>query len=735
MSNISQHAAIGELNKLLENKQIDQDLHHYLVTKLTTPTIVEYDKDNPEMVASTKEVVLTEEEMAQLLASHRRATMMSNVIQFVGDAKTKDPFIKCIIGTTQSYDYTVDFSQSKDDTALVEVDKIEWGIGEAMFNEIPQITILNKEKIQLKVKYINKHAETGAIQAEIMLWQNAYYWLILRSSLNGANRVLSTIPFYSPIGEFFVVLTTLAFLCQAKIMSDQIIELKPCFTYCRVSSRKQVTEGNGLSSQLQECKEYAKKHGYKIIQSFQDEAISGGDRERDGLDKMLEQCQKNPNWTVLFPSTSRLARDTIFLLSTVKLLREKYKYSVQFFNLFGIDLKTDAGWLMLTMIGGQDEFMRKNNATTVMSKQLARLQQGFHIYQPPLGYTYEKTTMGKMIVPNQQAEGLKNVMEDFANGRFEGYKEMEDYLQSIGIKRRGDDLKKTLANPLYAGFIHKPDLGIDMWDDKYESRPNAKHKPIIDLITYVKILERLGIKSRSIQKSSDNDTFCYKRLAKCFVCNNYLCSEVQKKKLATKTLEFTYYKCCNRNCSQRNKTISFAKINDEVINYVARHSLIESEVELIKNEIETKTNLKILSDKKELARLDKEIAKLKEYNKDILDKIITCKSKEVMESLEQLTINNNNQILEYKKQITLFEPTKKTELLNVSNQMLKLANNLDIVMIKSSYENKKKLLSVVFPDGFVVQKQEQIVFVSNQQKSPLLRDYWDDFLLGFRFGG
>ena len=41
--------------------------------------------------------------------------------------------------------------------------------------------------------------------------------------------------------------------------------------YCRVSSQKQVTKGDGLGSQETRCREYAGHKNYQIVEVFRDE--------------------------------------------------------------------------------------------------------------------------------------------------------------------------------------------------------------------------------------------------------------------------------------------------------------------------------------------------------------------------------------------------------------------------------------------------------------------------------
>ncbi|MCK5374324.1 MAG: recombinase family protein, partial [Alphaproteobacteria bacterium] len=63
--------------------------------------------------------------------------------------------------------------------------------------------------------------------------------------------------------------------------------------YCRVSSPKQVTEGHGLESQETRCREYAKHKGYKVLDVFHEEGITGKLMDRPKMQEMLSFLKKN----------------------------------------------------------------------------------------------------------------------------------------------------------------------------------------------------------------------------------------------------------------------------------------------------------------------------------------------------------------------------------------------------------------------------------------------------------
>jgi DNA invertase Pin-like site-specific DNA recombinase len=61
---------------------------------------------------------------------------------------------------------------------------------------------------------------------------------------------------------------------------------KVAVIYCRVSSTKQTTRGDGLGSQETRCRQYAKYKGYDVVRVFTDD-MSGSIGTRPGMKAML----------------------------------------------------------------------------------------------------------------------------------------------------------------------------------------------------------------------------------------------------------------------------------------------------------------------------------------------------------------------------------------------------------------------------------------------------------------
>src|SRR3546814_9246167 len=79
--------------------------------------------------------------------------------------------------------------------------------------------------------------------------------------------------------------------------------------YCRVSTKKQAREGNGLGSQETRCREYAKHRGHQVVGVFTDD-VSGKLAQRPGFDDMLASIRKSrkAGMVVIIDDISRMAR-------------------------------------------------------------------------------------------------------------------------------------------------------------------------------------------------------------------------------------------------------------------------------------------------------------------------------------------------------------------------------------------------------------------------------------------
>ena len=101
-------------------------------------------------------------------------------------------------------------------------------------------------------------------------------------------------------------------------------KLIPAFGYLRTSGESQVSK-DGPVRQRAEITKWAKEHGFRIVQWFEEKAVSGTVEsiDRPAFNEMLEALLLNGTKTVLIEKLDRIARDVFIQEGTIKLLKEK----------------------------------------------------------------------------------------------------------------------------------------------------------------------------------------------------------------------------------------------------------------------------------------------------------------------------------------------------------------------------------------------------------------------------
>lgn len=123
--------------------------------------------------------------------------------------------------------------------------------------------------------------------------------------------------------------------------------------YCRVSTGSQTVE-----NQVLELKEVAERHGWEIVKTFQDEAISGakGREHRPGFDALCQAVARKEIDLIAAWSVDRLGRSLVDLLA---LLQELHAKGVDLYlHRQGLDTSTPNGRAMFQMLGVFAEFER-----------------------------------------------------------------------------------------------------------------------------------------------------------------------------------------------------------------------------------------------------------------------------------------------------------------------------------------------------------------------------------------
>lgn len=91
--------------------------------------------------------------------------------------------------------------------------------------------------------------------------------------------------------------------------------MKKCYIYARTATATQLELSKGsskaIAGQLDECHSYAKKHGYNVLETFEDLGRSGNSLKRKALQQLLKYSKKHTIDAVIILNVARLSRNAV----------------------------------------------------------------------------------------------------------------------------------------------------------------------------------------------------------------------------------------------------------------------------------------------------------------------------------------------------------------------------------------------------------------------------------------
>lgn len=227
--------------------------------------------------------------------------------------------------------------------------------------------------------------------------------------------------------------------------------------YCRVSSKKQRIEGDGLASQERRCRDYAGYKGYEVVEVFRDD-VSGGHALRPAMMDMVKflKAHRREGYVVVIDDISRFSRDIRGHWDLRDLLREAGGRLESPTIAFGEDSDSI---LVENLLASVSQHQRQKNAEQTKNRMKARLQNGYWPFRCPIGFKVQRQRgHGKMLVRNEPfATIITDALEGFAGGRFETIGEVKRFLEAQPVwprDRRGEvpfeRVFELFSRPIYA---------------------------------------------------------------------------------------------------------------------------------------------------------------------------------------------------------------------------------------------------------------------------------------------
>lgn len=400
--------------------------------------------------------------------------------------------------------------------------------------------------------------------------------------------------------------------------------------YCRVSTKKQAREGNGLSSQETRCREYAKHRGHKVVGVFTDD-VSGKLAQRPGFDEMLafiRNARSNAGLVVIIDDISRMARDVRNHFD----LKELIFRAGATLESPSIEFGSDSDSILIEhLLASVAQHQRQKNGEQAKNRMRARMLGGFWVFNAPIGYRYEKSRAGGSILV--RVEPLASIIEEgltgFASGRFKSKAEVKRFFEShagFPVTRHGhltnQQAHRIMTHPIYAGYVQS-----DAWD--VSLRP-GQHEAIISLATFHQVQERIAGKPLAPTRSDIHVDFPLRGFVTCGDCNHPMTANWTKGRNG----RYPYYVCRHRGCDRFGKSVKRDTVESAfeamLTKLTPRPELLNLFSKIFRkrwNEAESKAHEGRAAFKREASLIDKKIGQ-------ILDKIVESESRSVIARLE-----------------------------------------------------------------------------------------------------
>jgi site-specific DNA recombinase len=274
--------------------------------------------------------------------------------------------------------------------------------------------------------------------------------------------------------------------------------VKNCAIYTRKSSEEGLEQDfNSLDAQREACAAYIasqKAEGWAPIkESYDDGGFSGGNMERPGLRRLMEDIQGGKVNIVVVYKIDRLTRS---LMDFSKLVEVFDKYGVTFVSVTqSFNTTTSMGRLTLNVLLSFAQFEREVTGERIRDKIAASKKKGMWMGGArPTGYDIKDK---QLFVNSEEADLIRLIFQKYME--LGCVRKLKEYLDSQDIKTKNwisrkervhggaafgrGILYQILKNPIYAGKVrhkekvydgqHNEIISYDLWQSVQESLANG----------------------------------------------------------------------------------------------------------------------------------------------------------------------------------------------------------------------------------------------------------------------
>ena len=306
-------------------------------------------------------------------------------------------------------------------------------------------------------------------------------------------------------------------------------KLKRVTAYARVSSGKDAML-HSLAAQVEYYSNYIRRHpGWEYVGVYADEAKTGTKDSREQFQQLLADCKAGKIDHIVTKSISRMARNTVTLLETVREL--KAMGITVYFEEQNIDTGTDDGELMLSILASYAQ----EESLSASENQKWRVRQNFENGQPwrgfMLGYRYKD---GQYIVVPEEAEIVRSIYADFLDGKgvtaIMKRLNKEGILTQQGFTWHKSAITRVLKNYTYTGNLllqtkfrenHLTKRTLVNHGQLPQYHATDTHEPIIDIGTYNSVQLEMHRRAQKYGKQQTSEKHPFSGMITCAICGKH----------------------------------------------------------------------------------------------------------------------------------------------------------------------------------------------------------------------
>ena len=240
---------------------------------------------------------------------------------------------------------------------------------------------------------------------------------------------------------------SMASICRMEANVPAIQPRKRVAAYARVSTESDRLN-HSLSAQVSYYSELIQGNPEWVYAGvYADSGISGtGIKKRTEFQRLIADCDAGKIDIVLTKSVSRLSRNAVDLLETVRHLKEigvEVRFEKENINSLSSD-----GELLLTILAGFSEEESKTISDNIKWAIQKKFSQGRQWHVAPFGYRWNGETF---LVQEGEAEAVRWIYEQFLKGEPLG--RTYRWLKERGYPSSKPFVRYVLQNPSYTGDV------------------------------------------------------------------------------------------------------------------------------------------------------------------------------------------------------------------------------------------------------------------------------------------